>query len=128
MADLYIWSATRPVDLAPLKAAKLSLPIDDTIKPAYPQTPEDLPDFDARVLAIGSRPPFLCAHALVTPRTSMGGWVRALSWSLGITEHDDKATTIVDTLTAVFGPGVREVPPDEIEGMQRLRDYLENRV
>lgn len=128
MADLYIWTAERPVNMEPLKAAKLSLPIDETIKPQYPQSLVDLPDLDTRVLAIGSRPPFLCAHALVTPRTSMGGWVRALSWSLGITEHDEKATTIVDTLTAAFGPGVREVPPDEIEGMQRLRDYLENRV
>jgi hypothetical protein len=128
MPDLYIWSATRPVDMAPLKAAKLSLPVDEVIRPLYPQAPEDLPDLETRVLAIGSRPPFLCHHALVTPRTSMGGWVRALSWTLGITEHDEKATLIVDTLTAAFGPGVREVPPEEIEGMQRLRDYLQNRV
>lgn len=122
MRDLYIWSQEHPVDLAPIKAAKAKLALDFQVRPVAVTEASDLPAWESRVLAIGSRPPFLCDYALTTPRTSEEGWLRAVVWVLGRND-DPKATYILDTLTAAFGPGVREISPEEQEARQRLREY-----
>ena len=138
MHDIYIWSHEHPIDLAPLKAAKARLEyerdsldgwrdVPEKVKPVAVRGIEQLPGLDTRVLAVGSRPPFLCDYFLVSPDASPEEWVEAFVWV--VTDYQNgRATTIVDTLTSHFGPGVREVPPEEIEGMQRLRDYQQNRV
>lgn len=126
MTRLQIWSFERP-DLALVIEAKAQV-LNEKVFPAYPRSFEDLPALDARVLAIGSRPPFLCDYALTSERTSLEGMVRALRWVLGVESDDPKATTILDTMTAAFGPGTREIPLEEQEAMQRLRDYQQNRV
>lgn len=129
MRDLYIWHADGPADLTPVKAAKAELDVDFTIRPVAVYEATDLPNYlEDRVLAVGSRPPFLCEYALVTERTSPEGYVRALRWVLGLAESDPKATTILDTLNSILGPGVREVPTEELEARERLRDYQQNRV
>lgn len=130
MPDLLIWHAGGPADLTPIKQAKQALNVDFTVKPVavFSDGENDLPDLNSRVLAVGSRPPFLCDYALTSERTGPEGWQRALRWVLRLEESDPKATTILDTLTAAFGPGVREVSPEELEANQRLRDYQQNRV
>ena len=126
MRDLLIWSAEL-ADLAPVKAAKAALDVDFQVEPRAVREPTDLMWAD-RVLAIGTRPPFLCDYALVTETTSPEGFERALRWVLHLVEDDPKATTILDTLTAHFGPGVHEVTPEEQEARQRFTDYQQNRA
>lgn len=140
MLDLHIWHASGPADLTPIKAAKARLEYErdhldgwrdlpDKIRPVAVASSSDLPNYlETRVLAVGSRPPFLCEYALVTERTSPEGYVRALCWVLGISRIDEKATTILDTMTAIFGPGTREVTTEELEARKRLRDYQQARV
>lgn len=124
MHDLYIWAAEHPVDLSPLKEAKANLiEFDDTIRPNV----ADELLLNERVIAIGTRPAWLCDYYLVAEDASIDEWTDALAWALGLSE-DRKATSIVDTLTSHFGAGVREVPPEELEARQRLRDYQQNRV
>lgn len=135
MHDLFIWHLDGPADLAPVKAAKAALDVDFQVRPiAMPINGNSVPMLEQfnyltdRVLAVGSRPPFLCDYALTSERTSPEGWQRALRWVLGVEPEDPKATTVLDTLTSIFGPGTREVSQEEIDGRQRLRDYQQNRV
>lgn len=124
-APLYIWSGGARADLAALKAAKAELEFDKKVKPiGLDATGAQLPDPFARVLAIGSRPLFLCDYALTGDRTSPEGWKRALAWCLGLVEHDEKATTTLDILISIMGKGVREISPEELEGERKLAAYL----
>jgi hypothetical protein len=130
---LYIWSQQK-ADLTPVKAAKAVLErIDGEIGRVIPiavKSLSDLPDLDARVLAIGSRPPFICNYALVGERTSEEGFVRALRWIFrGPGWDDPKATTLDDILTAAFPPDPgtgampQMVPVEELEAERRLRIF-----
>lgn len=120
---LYIWSGGEKADLTPVKAAKLALGVEMTVKPIGVTGITQLPKLTSRVLAIGSRPPFVCDYALTSERTSDEGWQRALSWALHITEHDPKATTTEDIMISVFGPGTREIPEAELVAAIRMREY-----
>jgi len=120
---LYIWSESK-ADLAPVKAAKLALGIESKVIPMGATTLVDLPDLNTRVLAIGTRPPFICEYALTTAGTSDAGWQRALSWVLGETEYDPKATTIEDIMVSTFGPGTREISAEELESERKMRAYV----
>lgn len=128
MSDLLIWHREGEADLTPIKAAKAALAVDFTVRPVAIRSHEDVATFDDRVLAVGTRPPFLCDYALTSERTSPEGWQRALRWVLHLEEFDPKATTILDTLTSAFGAGVREIPQEEIDGLRRLREYQQNLV
>lgn len=132
---LYIWSGGEKADLTPVKAAKRQLErerdhlggiqdIPAQLVPIGASSLSDLPSLDARVLAIGSRPPFICNYALTSPKTSAEGWVRALCWVLGIAKYDSKATLIEDILISQFGPGVREITPEELEAERKMLAYL----
>src|SRR6478736_2078682 len=101
---LYIWSNGVKADLEPVKEAKRTLNISEKVHPIGVTSLSDLPDLYARVLAIGTRPPFICDYALTSERTSPAGWERALAWVLGVNEFDEKATTIVDVLSSIFPP------------------------
>ena len=131
-APLYIWSGGERADLTPVKEAKAALAIEKSVAPvglnAAGYTQDGAPvSLFARVLAIGSRPPFLCEHALVTERTSSEGYQRALSWVLGVTEFDPKANTVLDAMVAVFGPETREISEEELEAERKMDAYLEGR-
>jgi len=123
-SDLHIWHGERRADLAPVKAAKLALNIERKVWPVDVRSLADLPSLDSRVLAIGSRPTFICDYALTSERTSPAGWERALSWVLGVTEHDDKATTIEDVMVSIFGPGTRELSEAELESERKMAAYI----
>jgi len=124
---LYIWSGEERADLAPIKAAKAALNVDRVVKPVGVTSIEQLPSLDTRVLAVGSRPPFLCEYALTSERTSPEGWQRALSWVLGITVDDPKATTVLDILTSTFGPGMKEISAEELAAEEKMAAYQQGR-
>lgn len=126
---LYIWSGEATADLAPVKTAKLALEISETVRPVglnkLGRNADDIGiPWEARVLAIGSRPPFICNYALTSEKTSPEGWQRALLWVLGKVEFDPKATTIEDIVISVF-PGAREIPEAELEAERKLQAYIE---
>lgn len=128
---LYLFSGQERADLAPVKAAKLALGVEETVRPVglnlLGMTEHGSIGFDARVLAIGHRPPFFCNYALTTEATTPAGWERALSWVLGFTEHDPKATLIEDIVVSIF-PGAREITPEELAGEVKFRDYQQARA
>lgn len=118
---LHIYWATEDRDLSRIKAAKLALGIPYTV---YPSTASA--STNARILAVGGHPPFLCDYALVSPSSGPEGVQAALSWVLG--DHEDpRATLILDTLRHVFGPGVRELTADELAAEERLAAYQQGR-
>jgi hypothetical protein len=123
---LFIWSGDTAADLAPVKAAKLALGIEAKVKPVGVGKESPPPRWDVRVLAIGSRPPWVCDYALVSERTAPEGWERALAWVLG-THDDPKATTVDDIIHATFGNDAREIPPEELEAERRYGDYVTGR-
>lgn len=129
---LYIWSGDTAADLAPVKAAKVALGIQEKVIPfgldKFGRKPDGTSiSLHARVLAIGFRPPFICEHALVRETTTAEGFQRALSWVLGLTEVDPKANTVVDAMVAIFGPGTREVTREELESERKMVAYLSGR-
>lgn len=128
MRELLIWHEGGAADLSAVREAKVKLDVDFQVKPRAARFPEDIPTWEDRVLAIGSRPTFLCDYALTSERTSPEGWLRALRWVLHLEEVDPKATLITDVLANIFGGPVREIPAEEIEARERLRDYQRNRV
>lgn len=109
---LYIWHAEGPADLAPIRAAKVELAVDFTARPVAVSTLYPGPA-SARILAVGSRPPFLCDYALVSERTGPQGWKAAVAWALELIE-DERSTTVLDTLRSIFGAGVRELDVQEV--------------
>ena len=132
---LYIWSGEAKANLAPVKEAKLALDYPFRVVPigvVAPNPPHFTtlpPPAGARILAIGSRSPWANRdYALVSQATSPEGWKRALAWVLGEVEHDPKATTVLDIFVSVFGPETREIPPEELEGEQKIADYIQGRV
>jgi hypothetical protein len=115
---LWVWHAEGPVDFTTIRIAKASLGLPYAVRPAlaFPGTPH-------RVLAIGSRPPFLCDYALIGEHTEADRIAQAVGWVLGERE-DENATTVLDMLLWIFGPGVREIPPEELRAEKRLEDYV----
>lgn len=122
---LPIWAAERDqVDLAPIRKAKEALGLPFKVVPWWVPAPDGragIPDF--RVLALGTRPPWICDYALVNGRGGDAGLQAALAWVLGDHEHP-RATTVLDILSATFGPGVREISPEELEAEEKFRLYL----
>lgn len=101
-----------------IKVVKQSLDLDFKVYPRHATSSEH---YD-RILAVGSKPPFLCDYALIGPRSDSPGLAAALAWTLGLTE-DDRATTILDTLNARW-PGTREISDEELASERALVAYL----
>lgn len=128
---LYIWSGERAADLEPVKVAKRQLdaeweqawgqPSPYRVRPIGVASAVDLP-LDARVLAIGSRPPFFCDYALVHESSPPAGWHAALLWVLGIVPVDSRATTMLDTVRSIF-PGAEEISEEQLESERRLAAF-----
>lgn len=116
---LPIWSAEWPIDMERIKVAKQGLDLPFTVYPRHVTKPNEY----ERVLAVGSRPPFLTDYALIGPRSDSDGLKAALTYVLGLTD-DSRATTILTTLRALLGPEVREIMPDELAAEQKLVAYL----
>ena len=91
--------------LTMLKQAKQQLNTSLLISPerAVPGSP-------GRVLAIGSKPNFLCDYAYVAEPT-VESLTAALSWCLGLKE-DARGVTIGRMLSEIMGGEVREVATD----------------
>jgi hypothetical protein len=88
--------------LEALKTAKESLDVDYLIRPV-----KAVPGSPGRVLAIGTKPDFVCDYAFV-PEPSVESLKNALHWALG--DHDDpRARTVVQVLEDIFGKGVKEI-------------------
>lgn len=129
---LFIWSGGEPMDLQKVKEGKDAL--DDGITEVPLVRPvncaswghDDLDYLTDRVLAVGSRPPFLCDYFLVGEDAGPEEFTRALAWVLRIAPDDDRANLMLDTMKRVFGPGVREVPDEELEARRKLREYQRN--
>lgn len=122
MTDLAIWSDVHPVALEPLKAAKQAIGWEGLIVPRYPRSADDS-HAQQRILAIGTRPPWLVDYALISERTSAEGWQAALRWALTDEEHP-KATMILDQLRSIFGKGLREISESELASEANVRLYL----
>ena len=133
MSDLKIlWIWHRPndtVDLDAIKLAKMELEVE------YKVVPRDLTEYsfmnewelDERVLAIGTRPPWIVDYFLVAENGSSQDWMNALSWVLGETEDDWEATSVIDILTALLPGPVRQLSDQEITDQKRLSDYQNRR-
>lgn len=91
--------------LSLLKQAKAQLQTSLLISPerAVPGSP-------GRVLAIGSKPNFLCDYAYVAEPT-VESLTAALEWCLGLKE-DARGVTIGRMLSEIMGGEVREVATD----------------
>jgi hypothetical protein len=106
------------VDVEKIKAAKAELDLPYRIKPHE----ATVGGGTIRVLAWGTHPPFLCDYLLVTDSTDLDDLMDAVAWALHERE-DPNAMTIRDVLAGVFGPGVREVTPEELEGERRYAAF-----
>lgn len=133
---LYIWSGGEPTDLAKIKAAKAQIE-DDEFNPWATPLPKVTPTncghegypemtWEDRVLAVGSRPPFICDYFLVGDDAGLDEFVRAMAWVLKLEAVDERANLVTDTLSAAFGGPVREVTPEEQEAAVKLREYQQN--
>lgn len=116
---LPIWTEDyAAVDMDRIKRAKAGLELAYVVYPRHATTGGE---YD-RVLAVGSRPPYVCDYALISERSDHAGVTAALRWVLGEVE-DDRATTMADVLSAIFGGSVREIPQDELDAEAALRAY-----
>jgi hypothetical protein len=88
--------------------AALALPFQVQIVPA-------VPGGYARVLALGTAPPWLCDYALVTNPANLQA---ALAWVLS-DDVDPRASLVIDQLRSVFGSEVTEIeiPVEPREGV-----------
>jgi hypothetical protein len=122
LVRLPLWYAPgfQEIDMAPIREAKAQLNLPFKVKPVPMRN-----DIDERVLAIGSKPKFLCDYALWSGRTGAAGLTAALAWVLS-DEDDPRATTIEDTLRSIM-PGTREIPQEELDSELRMYQYL-NRI
>lgn len=111
------------VDLDRLREAKALLELPYKVVPVA----QDRGTLDGRVLAWGHRPDFLCSYALVSNRTPIDPLADAIEWALGEVE-DERAMTLMDTLSVIFGPGVTEVDPAVIRAEETYAAYSEEQA
>lgn len=111
MRDLYIYGSP---DMERLKSAKASLGLPYLVQPIRVSGSTTF----ARFLAWGDKPPGLGDYAYVTDETSPDGLTAALRWVL-TDEDNPRATTILSTLTNIFGFGVREVDKAQLNQENR---------
>lgn len=118
---LPIWAEDyAAVDMGRIRAAKVALDLPYQCYPRHASAPKS--DEYGRVLAVDSRPPYVCDYALVTAQSDDAGLRSALLWVLG--ENDDpRATYMPDVLSKIFGVPVREIPQDELDAEAALRAY-----
>lgn len=89
-----------------IREAKVSLNTDVKVMPT-----RAAPGTHARVLALGELPPWVCDAALVKDCTNVESLTAALEWLLLAPADDTRGFMVLDYLEAVFGMGVKELPP-----------------
>lgn len=124
---LYIWSGAERADLSMVRQT-VQLMRQSTgysIPKVVPigTSVQNPPPLDARVLAIGAAPAYLCDFRLIDPAATPDEWWDALAWVMRL-EEDGKATTLLDTIQATFGAKAREISADELVAEQKMSDYL----
>jgi hypothetical protein len=72
-----------------------------------------------RVLGLGALPPFVCDAAPVLDPTNFESVQKAMRWVLCAPEGDQSGYLVLDYLVSVFGPGVVELEPEDVE--QKVR-------
>lgn len=109
---LLLWTEERPTgpEMDKLKAAKQATGVTFPVLPR-----RAFPGCGGRVLAIGDKPHWLADYALVDsyddPRL-----MKALKWVLlgdEVLGEIPGPVRIIDQLRDVFGPGVKEIVPDD---------------
>jgi len=117
---LPIWLAEGDqLDMEKLRAAKAALELPYRIKPVDALRPGD-----SRILAVGTRPPWLCDYYFIAPTASAEVWQAALRWVLGEVDDDWDATTVIDILSAMSHGPVRLIPQEELDGEAKFHDYV----
>jgi len=100
---LPIWPSTPTGDdLSLFKSAKDDLFLDYLIQPV-----PALRGSPFRVIALRTRPEFICDYAFV-PNPSKQSIFNAMEWALG-DKDDPRAMTVLKQMKQIFGAGVREV-------------------
>jgi hypothetical protein len=114
--DLWVWyPEDEPIDYARIKAAKEMLELDVLVHPHLIEAAEH----EGRILAVGGRPPWLCDYFLISNGSTMDVVADALGWALDLLE-DERAQTVADTLSSIFGSPCREISPQELESIEAL--------
>lgn len=85
-----------------VKAAKHSLNMKQMVQPC-----DAVPGSPGRVLAIGSKPDFICDYAYVANPT-VESLTSALAWCFGLRE-DPRGVTMGRMLSEIFGGEVKEL-------------------
>lgn len=98
--------------------AKQALFITDLL---MPRTAE--PATNKRILAIGSKPDWICDYYLVAINATQIEWMTALRWVLG--DEDAPGATTVSQMMQDAMPGAREISEAELESERRFRAYVE---
>ena len=104
--QVYPW----PMDedqLGVLKEAKASLDLDFRIMPT-----RAVPGLHARVLGLGSKPPWFCDCAVSVEPKQLVSLTGALRWVLTAPESSNDGYMVMDYMKSVFGDGVMERDPD----------------
>jgi len=109
---LLLWTEARPTfeELQKLKAAKAATGVDFKILPR-----RAFPGCGGRVLAIGEKPNWLVDHAYVESYDDPK-LMKALKWVLlgdEVLGEIQGPSRVIDQLKDVFGPGVKEIVPDD---------------
>lgn len=118
--QVYPWPVSDEQMLV-LREAKESLNIGTKVLPT-----EAVVGMHARVLALGSVPPWVCEVALVRDPSNAASVAGALDWLLNAPEGDERGITVPDRLSMIFGKPVRELPKPECHcGELRLVENYE---
>lgn len=110
--SLLIWSSQRPTgpELEKLKAAKKATGVEIPVLPR-----RAFPGCGGRFVAIGERPTWLADYAYVDSYDDPK-LVKALKWVLlgdEVLGEIQGPVRLIDQLRDVFGPGVKEIVPDD---------------
>lgn len=108
MASLFIWSEPAP-DMGKLTAALRSLELD--FKVDQPQ--KAFPACSKRVLAVGSKPPFLVDYAYAEDWNDPHLAIK-LAWVLEARQVSSGPVLIAEQLSEIMGAPVRELTRQEI--------------
>lgn len=119
--DLWVWSPEdEPIDYERIKEAKALLQLDVLIHPHRIDTA-----VQERVLAVGGRPPFLVDYMLIANGSTMDVVADALGWALDLLD-DERAQSVADTLTGIFGARVHEMTLSELESERAWQTYSQD--
>lgn len=111
--QIYPWPVSDE-QLGLVKEAKAGVHTDVKVLPT-----RAVPGLHARVLALGSLPPWVCDAAFVKDCMNVESITAALDWLLNAPPESDRGFMVKDYLEAMFGSGVEELPPPSCQCMEQ---------